>query len=687
MKKILLSLTLTMLFPLLLSSFNINGNVWNDKNQNWEKNANEQGYPNAKIELYTGNNTKINDTLADTDGNYQFNNLAVGEYTVKVIKPNDGIIITSSSIELWLEINRTDINFGLLRTTIINQKDFILYEDAEDNKTDGWVVPQNGNLTNTLEQTKNTRVINLQSTELYANEYQFNLNNNTNNFNITWEMKTTEGFIVDILINTTLGERFLRYNDGNINGKDNDVLFYGLGYTPTNGTWNTIIRDLNKDVKNLEVNNQLLSIQSFNIRANAKLDNIELYSSPIKIYEDAEDGQVNRWSIYGGDNTANISNITDATLNSKVISLQGNSYAHRYIIGGDYIGEANAWNDKKNTNIQWSMKNNDGFVTSLVINTNNGVRYINYYNIDKNYSAIEGDTLNYGLGENASNGEWHTYIRDIKADLLRLEPNNKLLSVEGFIAIGSMSIDNLELFHVLHPTDTQAGISLTFDDTTISSWFNLRNMFSKYNAKATFFVSHFFSLDNIQINQLKALEADGSEIGCHTYNHKGVTQDFNNDVTRITEYIEEQIKTPYDQMISAGFTPTSFAYPYGEHHPAFDEAVRAYFPYIRLTFDDFQNDLSTQASIYHSKKSKYSLLSGAGIDKDFNNSTDEILKALVKARKHGEIITFYAHDVINDPNKQYNITPQKLEKVIENAQNLGLKFYTHKEAYQVGNQN
>ena len=358
-----------LILPFFLSAFNINSQVWNDINQDWEKNNGEIGYPNVTIELYRGNGIKLTSTLTDDNGNYKFENLPTGEYTVKVIKPNDGIIITSPEIELWLESNRIDINFGLFKNTLIDKKDFILYEDAEDNQVNKWTKVNAGVISNLVDETTNSRVINFQSNDLYSNEYKLDFNNNQYNFNIKWDMKTTEGFMIDVFVNTSLGERILRYNDANNNGIDGDVLFYGLGYTPTNGSWSTIVRDLEKDIKNLEQNNQLLSVQSFHVRANAKIDNIELYSEPNQIYEDAEDGLSTRWSLYQGTNTATISNIFDSTLNSKVISLQGNSYAHQYIIGGDYIGEANAWNDKKNHNIQWTIKNNDGFVISLIINT------------------------------------------------------------------------------------------------------------------------------------------------------------------------------------------------------------------------------------------------------------------------------------------------------------------------------
>ena len=569
------------------------------------------------------------------------------------------------------------------------KKDFIVYEDAEDGTTSKWSIDTNSaataSITNVVDTTK---VIKFHSNDLYTSQYKMSFKKNKNNFNIKWDMKTTEGFMIDIAVVTSSGERLIRYTDEDVSVSvlDGDLLRFGLGYAPTNGSWNTVIRNLEKDLKSLERNNNLVSIESFLIHANGKFDNIELFSSPEKIYENASQGNTNNWSLYGGSNTATITNTYDESIKSTVIVLKGNSYANQYLIGSDYPNEGNAWRDTKHKNIEFSMKNNDGFVLTLVTNTKKGARYINYIDVD-DVAVIGDDTLNYGIGESASNGEWHTYIRDVAADIKKLEPDNQLLSIEGLIVIGSISIDNLTLFNSLHPTKNQAGVTLTFDDTTISSWYNLRTMFAKYQAKATFFVSHFFSLDKTQINQLKTLETQGSEIGCHTHNHKGVHKDFNSDPARVNEYIQDQIVPAYNLMKNAGFNPVSFAYPYGEHQADYDKAVRAYFPNIRLTYDDYQADLVNQKAIYHSSNSNYNLLSGAGIDTDFKNSFPEIETALIKARKNGEIITFYAHAIVNDANKSYNILPKKLERVVESAKNLGLKFYTYKEAYKVGNQN
>ena len=630
----------------------------------------------------------INQGVGFNSANGQWHNLFRNlQNDINEFEPNNQIISVNG---LTIRGNCKIDNIELVNKPIID-KDFTLYEDAEDASISRWTISDtilgDGRIKNIINDSNTTRIIELNSSNNYSNEYQLNLNHNQNNFNIQWDMKTYEGFIVDILVSTSAGERYLEYTDIEITnkGKEGDTIYHGLGYYPTNGNWNRFKRDLKKDLKEFEPNNNIISVDNFFIRANCKIDNIELYSTPITIYEDAEDNSTDRWSIYSGSVDANISNIYDNNLTSNIISLNGNSYGNQYIIGGDYINEADAWHNTKHSNLQFTIQNSEGFILSLVTNTTNGMRYINYTDANITLYGKDGDTLFYGLGKSASNNKWHTYIRDIALDIKRVEQNNTLLSIEGLIVTGNIKIDNLQLFSILHPTSNKAGVTLTFDDTTVNSWFNMNNTFLKYGAKATFFISHFFSLDTLKINKLKTLQSNGSEIGCHSYNHKGVKTDYNSDIGRIDEYLNEQIIPAINLMQDSGFNPVSFAYPYGEHEKHYDNAVRAYFPYIRLTFDDFESKLYQQREIYHTSLLKYNLLSGAGIDSDFENSINEIENSLIKARKNGEIVIFYAHDIVNDANQSYNILPQTLEKVLEISRNLGLKFYTYKEAYQVGN--
>jgi len=570
-------------------------------------------------------------------------------------------------------------------------EDFIIYENAEDGSTNRWTIVDNplgsGSVSNILDNELDSKVIKLQGKDSYENMYELPfINSNPKNLNLKWDMKTSEGYVIDVLLETSLGERLLRYRDEleSNKGIDDDTIFYGLGYSSTNGLWNTYSRDLQKDIEEFEPNNKILSVKKLLIRANCRLDNIELYSTLSKVYENAEDGKTKRWTIYKGPSNAKITNKYDKTLKSKVISLKGASYENQYIIGGD-LYDVNGWDDTQHTHIKWSMKNSDGYVVSVMVKTKKGNRYLEYDEAPFTEKSKDGESINHGLGYASTDGLWHTYIRNIELDLKELEADNELISIEGMLIIGSVEIDDLELFKVLHPAPHAAGFALTFDDNAVDDWFSMRDTFSEYGMKPTFFISQFHDLEQSHIDKLKTLEADGAEIGCHTYSHAGVKKDFNNDINLIDQYIQEQILPIFNNMHAAGFNPKSFAYPYGEHEVHYDAAVRKYFPYLRTTAEDNERKLYQLGEIYHKKGKNYNILAGDGIDNSYENELPEIKEAFIKASKNGEIITLYAHSVINNPDDHYAISPKKLEKVIQYSKELGLKSYTFKEAYEVSN--
>jgi peptidoglycan/xylan/chitin deacetylase (PgdA/CDA1 family) len=566
-------------------------------------------------------------------------------------------------------------------------KEFVVYEDAEDGQKNRWEIVDNSSadasVSNLFDSEVNSKVIKLQSSDSYANQYKLkSIISNHENLNLKWDMQTTEGFIIDVVVMTDFGERTLRFTDDapENKGVDGDIIFHGLGYFTSNGGWHTYSRNLQQDLIEFEPTNKIVSVETFLIRANCKLDNLELFSTPSKIYEDAEDGETTGWRIYTGPSNAQITNRYDNDLKSRVIDLNGSSYANQYIIGGDLYDDE-GWNDTKHTHVKWSMKNSDGYVISLIVQTKNGNRYLQYSDISFSVANRTGEDLYYGLGFASSDGKWHTYIRDIEADLKKLEADNELLSIEGMIITGSAEIDDLELFKIYHPTEHGAGFALTFDDHDIDGWFSMRNVFLEYNTKPTFFVDQFFTLTQTQIDKLKTLENDGAEIGCHTYSHKGVETDYMNNVDLIDQYVNEQIIPAYNDMHAAGFNPQSFAYPYGEHQVDYDNAVRNYFPYLRTTASDDERRLYQLDEIFHKKGKNYNILAGDGLDNSYGNELDEIKEAFIKASKNGEIITLYTHTIIDDLSNPYAISPQKLEKVIQYSKELGLKSYTFKEAY------
>ena len=566
----------------------------------------------------------------------------------------------------------------------------VVYEDAEDQSISRWIItdniPAGASVTNIYDSDKNSRVIKLNSADSYDNQYQIGVDwNNRENFNIIWDMKTTNGYIIDVVVTTTQGERYLRYNDNALSFKvkDGETIVHGLGYHSTDGTWHTFRRDLLKDLQAFEANNNIISVNSFLIRANARIDNIELFTSPNKIYENAEDSQTNRWSVYAGPNGAQINNINDGNRGSRIISFQGNNTENKYIIGNK-AGANNAWEDTRHNNIKWSFKSNSSFKVYLFVNTQKGKREIKYTNSDIDVKGVQGDEIYFGLGTTTSDGKWHTFIRDVAADVKKFDNDNQLLSIDGLLVVGNSKIDDLELFNVFKPKNHKAGLSLTFDDYHVDGWYSIRDTYLKYDVKATFFVSHFHTISAAEITKLKTLEGDGHEIGCHTFDHEGIGRDYNYDSNRINEYISKQITPALNNMQNAGFHPVSLAYPFGERNKAYDDAVRAYFPNLRTTASDNNRKLFQLEEIFHKKGKHYNILAGDGIDNSYDNEIPEIRVAFIKARENGEIITFYGHQVEDNANNHYAVSPQKLKAIIIMAQEMGINFFTFKQAYNIG---
>lgn len=228
-----------------------------------------------------------------------------------------------------------------------------------------------------------------------------------------------------------------------------------------------------------------------------------------------------------------------------------------------------------------------------------------------------------------------------------------------------------------------AGIVLTFDDQSISQWHNFF-MSQPPEVKATFFASGWHTYRPDEVEMLRDLEGIGHEIACHTYDHSGVGETYGYDPNRVDEYINEQILPALNNMRNDGFNPVSFAYPFGEHNDVYDNAVKTYFPYIRGTYSNENQRLSGIDEIFHNRPKSYAYLDGERIDIVSNRTIDDIRGSLIRAKNNNEIVTLYAHRIVSI-SQQNAILDSVLQSIIDEAKIQGLKFYTFKEAYQVGN--
>lgn len=127
-------------------------------------------------------------------------------------------------------------------------------------------------------------IVNLRGAGL-QNAYRYR-NSNGTNWNETqyktmqWKMKYTENFAVYVDCETTAGHRYLYYRDtandvpGNI-----EYPFHQLDSNIINGQWQTITRDLQQDLKDIEPTNSITSINSFIIRGSGDIRDIVLIDS------------------------------------------------------------------------------------------------------------------------------------------------------------------------------------------------------------------------------------------------------------------------------------------------------------------------------------------------------------------------------------------------------------------------
>jgi len=151
------------------------------------------------------------------------------------------------------------------------------------------------------------------------------------------------------------------------------------------------------------------------------------------IYEDAEDKGTFRWKIVNGTKSEEVKNIYDEEKASRVINFKGKGTRSAF-----KLTDENA-KSKKVYLLSWEMKFSEDFVIIVAVNTTDGTQYLIY---------TPGDNLSYmqyGLGEDAKDGYWHKYERNIEEDLRYFDNRSRIKSLNSFVVRGSGSIDNLTI--------------------------------------------------------------------------------------------------------------------------------------------------------------------------------------------------------------------------------------------------
>jgi hypothetical protein len=384
-------------------------------------------------------------------------------------------------------------NGGRIDDIILFTPEETTYEDGESG-TDGWVVsdnnPTGATITNIADSDRQNRhlqgnIISLRGNGA-DNAYRVGVSwNNSIQKIIQWRfrdfgaepevidprgiIRDPEAFEFRVHVVTTNGARDLVYtlgatNLGRIEG--GSTIHHGFGDdrvrgsvwagdNPRNelGLWQTITRDLEEDLRDFEPTNSLVSVNSFEIRNSGLVDDIKMLTnaviyntstnSNIHMYEDAEDGNIDGWSIFANTSgNATVTNIMDSNRGSRVIQLQGQGKSDAYRLRSE---DNHNWDEREDKSMRWSMNYNEDYTIYISVNTTNGRRYVTYTPRDDD-RGLSGNYILIGLGANSDNGTWQTFTRDLQNDISQAEPSNELIAIDAFIVRGSGRFDDIQSF-------------------------------------------------------------------------------------------------------------------------------------------------------------------------------------------------------------------------------------------------
>jgi hypothetical protein len=115
------------------------------------------------------------------------------------------------------------------------------------------------------------------------------------------------------------------------------------------------------------------------------------------------------------------------------------------------------------------------------------------------------------------------------------------------------------------------GLAYSFDDAYVPAWVSGRDLFTRYNARLTFFIAFWDQLSASDKQSLHDLAGDGHDIEAHSVKHQRgpvyVEQ------RGLDSYMSEEIQPSIDHLRDDGFDVSVFAYPYGARTDETDRAI------------------------------------------------------------------------------------------------------------------
>ncbi len=136
-------------------------------------------------------------------------------------------------------------------------------------------------------------------------------------------------------------------------------------------------------------------------------------------------------------------------------------------------------------------------------------------------------------------------------------------------------------FPELVPGPPRAAVAIAFDDTFITKWYGLRDLFAAHHARVTFFITRLYARSDDELAQLAELAADGHAVEAHSVEHLDA-QDYVCD-HGVDAYMSNEAVPSITGLRDLGYEVTSYAYPFGNNAPDLDDAVLRHVHRVRVS--------------------------------------------------------------------------------------------------------
>lgn len=205
-------------------------------------------------------------------------------------------------------------------------------------------------------------------------------------------------------------------------------------------------------------------------------------------------------------------------------------------------------------------------------------------------------------------------------------------------------------------------VTFTFDDAPETTYTDAYPILKEYGYPATVYVNTKHIGEPwwyIKWDQLKELQKNGWEVGSHAHEHDRLT-----DLSR--EALISSLKVSVEILEDKGFTPTSFASPFGDFNENVIREAKKHFKSHRKAWGE-PNGVHDPASF-----DPYEI---SVLELDHRTSFAVVEEVLKKARKKGRWVVFLAHEIVEDPGK-WQISPEIFKEIVQSVKREGLAVRT-----------